>query len=183
MQLKKRFFKTFFSVVLVILIVLCVVFYAFRYLYPKKYSAEVVQYSQQYGIDPDLIYAIIKCESNFKADAISHADAYGLMQITKETYEWAAKREKDDEFLEKSLFEPDTNIRYGCVIYSIFQTEFKDPAVCLAAYNAGRGRVKHWLSDKNYSKDGKTLDVIPFAETDNYVKKVLRTQRIYSLIY
>lgn len=165
------------------LIVLCVVFYAFRYLYPQKYSAEVQKYSQEYGIDPSLVFAVIKCESNFKADAISHAGAYGLMQITQETYEWAAKREKDDEYTDKSLFDPDTNIRYGCVIYSIFQNEFTDPAVCLAAYNAGRGRVKGWLSDKSYSGDGKTLDVIPFAETKTYVKKVLRTQKIYELIY
>ncbi len=160
-----------------------VAFFTLRYLYPKQYFQEVEKYSQQYGIDTDLVYAVIKCESNFDKDALSHASAYGLMQITRETYEWAAKREKDSDFDNNSLFDPDTNIRYGCVIYSIFQNEFESPAVCLAAYNAGRGRVKSWLSDKNYSQDGKTLDKIPFSETENYVKKVLRTQKIYKLIY
>ena len=160
-----------------------VAFFTLRYLYPKQFSQEVEKYSQQYGIDTDLVYAVIKCESNFNKDAFSRAGACGLMQITRETFEWAAKREKDDEFDDKTLFDPDTNIRYGCVIYSIYQNEFKTPEVCLAAYNAGRGNVKKWLSDKTCSADGKTLEKIPFAETDTYVKKVLRTQKIYKLIY
>ncbi len=140
-------------------------------------------YALQYGIDESLVYAIIKCESNFDKNALSHAGARGLMQITHETYEWAALREKDDSFSDNSLFDPDTNIRYGCAIYSILQNEFSDPAVALAAYNAGRGRVITWLSNESYSKDGKTLDVVPFAETDRYVKKVLKTHKIYKLIY
>ncbi len=181
--MKFRFIKRLLFTAVLLIILACTVFYTLRYLYPQKYAYEVEKYSRQYSLDPSLVFAIIKCESNFKSDAISHASAYGLMQITKETYEWAAKREKDDEYDEKSLFAPDTNIRYGCAIYSIFQNEFGDPTVCLAAYNAGRGRVKKWLSDKNYSADGKTLDFIPFAETDHYVKKVLRTQKIYKLIY
>lgn len=169
--------------VFILTVLLVAAFFTLRYLYPQKYSAEVQKYSEQYGVDADLIYAVIKCESNFDTRALSHANAYGLMQITKETYEWAAKREKDEDYAMHSLFEPDTNIRYGCVIYSIFEKEFSDISTTLAAYNAGRGRVNTWLSNQNYSKDGKTLDVIPFVETQNYVKKVLRTQKIYQLIY
>ncbi len=169
--------------VFVIAILLTVSFFVLRYLYPKDYADVVKKYSQQYAVDEALVFAIIKCESNFDRYAHSHADAYGLMQITKETYEWAAKREKDDMFAKNSLFEPETNIRYGCAIFSIFKNEFENEATALAAYNAGRGRVKNWLSDKNYSANGKTLDTIPYAETANYVKKVLRTKKIYNIIY
>ena len=178
-----RYIKKLFFALLVLVILLCVAFYTLRYLYPQKYSDKVDMYSEKYGIESSMVYAIIKCESNFNENAISHANAYGLMQITRDTYEWAAKRENDKDYLENTLFDPDTNIRYGCVIYSIFKNEFASPSVCLAAYNAGRTRVKTWLGDKNYSADGKTLDKIPYAETENYVKKVLRTQKIYELIY
>ena len=166
-----------------LLILLVAAFFSLRYLYPKKYSEQVEKYSAQYNVDTDLVYAVIKCESNFDDRALSHANAFGLMQITKETYEWAAKREKDESYVYKSLFDPDTNIRYGCAIYSIFESEFGDAFTTLAAYNAGRGRVNTWLSNPKYSSDGKTLNVIPFVETENYVKKVLRTQKIYKLIY
>lgn len=180
--MKKAFKRTILTATL-LLILLVAAFFTLRYLYPKKYSEQVEQYSTQYGVDADLVYAVIKCESNFDTKALSHANAFGLMQITKETYEWAAKREKDDSYVYKSLFDPDTNIRYGCAIYSIFENEFGDVPTTLAAYNAGRGRVNTWLSNSAYSSDGKTLDVIPFVETENYVKKVLRTQKIYKLIY
>lgn len=178
-----RIIKRAILAILVLLILFVAAFFTLRYLYPQKYAAEVEKYSKQYGIDKNLVYAVIKCESNFNERALSHADAYGLMQITKETYEWAAKREKDEDYLKKSLFDPDTNIRYGCAIYSIFESEFGNAPTTLAAYNAGRGRVNTWLSNNKYSTDGKTLDVIPFVETKTYVKKVLRTQKIYSLIY
>ncbi len=179
----KKIIKKTILTVFVLFALFAISFFALRYLYPQKYADEVQKYSGQYGIDADLVYAVIKCESNFNDRALSHANAYGLMQITKETYEWAAKRENDPDYAKNSLFDPDTNIRYGCAIYSIFKQEFGDDSTSLAAYNAGRGRVNTWLSNKNYSADGKTLDVIPFVETETYVKKVLRTQKIYRLIY
>ena len=58
-----------------------------------------------------------------------------------------------------------------------------DAYVALAAYNAGLGNVKNWLKDKNYSSYGKTLDKIPFKETDEYVKKVLKRRDIYKKLY
>ena len=179
----KKTIKTTLLWAVFVILLLCVSFFVLRYLYPKDYSDTVQKYAKQYGIEPELVFAIIKCESNFDKYAHSHADALGLMQITKETYEWAAKREKDTDYASNSLYEPETNVRYGCVIFSILQGEFKDDATALAAYNAGRGRVKNWLSDESISSDGKTLDTIPFSETANYVKKVLRTQKIYNLIY
>ena len=61
--------------------------------------------------------------------------------------------------------------------------KFNDERVALAAYNAGEGNVITWLSDENYSENGKTLSVIPFSETRAYVEKVLKFKRLYKILY
>lgn len=181
--MKSRVIKTAITLLVTAAVALAAVFCALRWLYPKKYQTEVERYAAQYGIDPDLVYSIIKCESNFTPDAVSAAGACGLMQITSATYEWVLSRENAESSGKNSLFDPATNIRYGCAIYALLSDELKEPAVALAAYNAGRGRVLSWLSNDAYSADGKTLHTIPFAETDGYVEKVLNAQKIYKLIY
>ena len=181
--MKRRAVKITVFILIAVIIVAVALFSALRWLYPKHYSPLVEKYADEYGIDSTLVYAIIKCESNFNENALSSAGAHGLMQITEATYEWALTRQNDKQAGAVSLFDPELNIRYGCAIYSILENEFLDPSVALAAYNAGRGRVLSWLSSNAYSDDAKTLHTIPFKETDGYVKKVLKTQQIYNLIY
>ncbi len=154
-----------------------------RHLYPKDYSEYVEKYSKTYGLEPQLVYAIIKCESNFEKDAVSTAGARGLMQMTYDTLLWVASKQKESGFTENSLFNPELNVRYGCALVSMLCTEYDNIETALAAYNAGRGNVNKWLKDPALSKDGKTLLSIPFTETDNYVDKVITTQKIYNLIY
>ncbi len=154
-----------------------------RTVYPRKYSELVTQYAREYGLSENLVYAIIKCESNFKPDSVSHAGAIGLMQITPDTLQWAAMKEGVSSIDSKLLYLSDQNIKYGCCIYSLFFDEFSDMAVSLAAYNAGRGNVLKWLSDKECSDDGILLKNVPFPETDKYIKKVTAVKRIYELIY
>ncbi len=153
-----------------------------KYLYPQKYSEQVQKYAYEYGIEESLVYAIIKCESNFNINAVSSAGAIGLMQITPETFEWA-KQKLNDTTSKITLNDANLNIKYGCYIYSLFIKEFTVKETALASYNAGRGRVLSWLKDKSYSDDGILLKTIPYKETDNYVKKVIYTQKIYELIY
>ena len=181
--MKRPAIKITISVFIIILLLLGALFLGLRWLYPRQYSPLVEKYADQYGIDQNLVYAIIKCESNFNEDALSSAGAFGLMQITESTYKWALTRENVKQTEAESFYDPELNIRYGCAIYSILSAEFPEVSVALAAYNAGRGRVLSWLSSDAYSDDGKTLHTIPFAETDGYVKKVLKTQKIYNLIY
>ncbi len=171
------------STLIILLIIVLLIYSSLVYLYPKKYSDYVEKYAIEYGLDKNLVYAIIKCESNFKKDSVSHAGAIGLMQITPQTYKWAAQKAKDTDLNENSLYNAEINIKYGCYIFSLFLNEFKVETNALACYNAGRGNVLKWLSDKKYSDDGITLKQIPFNETSVYVKKVLNTQKIYQLIY
>ncbi|MBU5485558.1 lytic transglycosylase domain-containing protein [Clostridium sp. MSJ-11] len=153
-------------------------------LYPLKYSDIVYKYSREYDIDPYLVFSVIKAESNFNPDAVSHKSAYGLMQVTSTTGEWIAEQMKIEDFTLNKLFDPEYNIPMGCWYIDNLRKEFGDNMdVVLAAYNAGRGNVQKWLNDTEHSKDGKNLHYIPFKETDKYVKKVKVNYKIYKFLY
>lgn len=155
-----------------------------RSAYPKKYSEYVDAYAKQYGFEPSLIYALIRTESGFNPDAVSSAHAMGLMQLTKETFEWAQKRSNVKETIPvNELFRPEINIHYGVLVLSLLREEFGDTRTTLAAYNAGIGNARRWLKDSTYSDDGKTLKTIPYKETRSYVEKIPRTQSIYQKLY
>ena len=149
--------------------------------YPLDYEDYVIKYAKLYDVPPEMVYAIIKTESNFDPEATSHRDAYGLMQITKETFWWAQAKMGIEEDID--FYDPETNIRYGTYIYSLFYQEFVNERTALAAYNAGRGNVNNWLADPAYSADGVEIDVIPYEETRNYVDKVLASKQAYAKLY
>lgn len=145
-----------------------------------EYEKTIKHYAAKNDLDPSLVLAVVKAESNFDPKAISHADAYGLMQITEETLKWAIYREGiNAEYTVEDLLKPEINIRYGCLILSLLSEEFEDTATTLAAYNAGRGNVIKWLKDSRYSEDGKTIKTTPFKETNDYIDKVLKYQEKY----
>lgn len=151
--------------------------------YPQEYSEYVEEYAAKYHVDKNLIYAIIHQESRFNPDAISRANARGLMQITEDTFEWLKMRMNDKETVYDDLFDPQTNIKYGAYFLSLLKKEFSVVSTQLAGYNAGMNITKTWLSDPLYSKDGKTLENIPYAETANYVKIVMYNYKMYKKIY
>jgi len=178
----KKFIK-FFAVLAIVCALLLGFQYMLMYLYPLKYSEYVEKYADEYGLEQSMVYAIIKCESGFKKDAQSGAGAIGLMQITSDTYKWAAEKANEEFFGENALYDINTNIKYGCFIFSMLKQEFNHESTALAAYNAGRSKVKSWLKDNKYSNDGTLLQNIPYPETKKYVSKVLKAQKIYNLLY
>jgi Soluble lytic murein transglycosylase and related regulatory proteins (some contain LysM/invasin domains) len=152
--------------------------------FPLKYSENIIKYSQEYNLDPFLVAAVIKTESNFDEGAKSNKNAYGLMQITPDTAEWAAEKMNVNSFKTEMLYNPDFNIRMGCWYLNNLKEEFDDNIeVVLAAYNGGRGNVQKWLRNAEHSTDGKNLQYIPFKETDKYVKKVKVNYNIYKYLY
>lgn len=177
----------------IILVILLVGFYFYpmvekkvlKTIYPIKYEQIVNQYATLYSVEPAMIYAVIKTESNFKSDAKSNKDAFGLMQITKETLWWLITKtpEQDSETEFEHLAEPKTNIRFGTLLLKLNFETYVDEATAICAYNAGRGRVDRWLADNRYSADGKKLDNIPFSESKNFVKKVLNARKNYKRLY
>lgn len=150
-----------------------------QWLYPQDYSELVTAYAQEQQLDPTLVYAVIKCESGFRPDAVSSVGAKGLMQLTDDTFYWL--QSKTGEKLEPdALFDPATNIRYGTLLLRLHLDEFGDAELALAAYHAGRSRVNQWLKES----DGTTgKEIIQYADTRQYVTKVLETQDLYRSLY
>ncbi|MCI1958918.1 MAG: lytic transglycosylase domain-containing protein [Clostridia bacterium] len=152
-------------------------------LFPLKYSDQVEKYSEKYNTDKYLIYAIIKTESNFNQNAVSPKNAKGLMQVTEVTGIWAAENIGIKDFSTDKLFDPDTNIEIGCWYISKLMRQFNCCNTAIAAYNAGSGNVSRWLEDNMLSNDGLNLDSIPYSETENYVRKINITKKIYEYLY
>ena len=156
----------------------------FKAVYPIQYADEVQAAADEFGIDPHLIFAIIHTESDFNPDALSSADAKGLMQLTDDTYQWAVERENTGAAADpQNLFDPAVNIRYGVSVLTLLGEQFHNVDTILAAYNAGQGRVREWLADPDYSKDGTTLHTIPYPETADYVRRVQQARRYYQRLY
>ena len=152
-------------------------------LYPFPYQEIVERYAKQYHVDRSLCVAVVKVESKFRHDAVSHRGALGLMQIMPDTGRFIAGQ-LDEDFSVEKLREPETNIRYGIWYLSTLEQEFEgNDVLALAAYNAGRGNVHAWMNEMRWSMNFTHIDSIPFRETREYVQKVLKSQAKYKELY
>lgn len=144
---------------------------------PKIYETTVNEYCCKYEVDVNFVYAVIKAESNFNEKAVSDKGAIGLMQIMPSTAKYiAVKIGESPENLD--LFDSELNLKYGIWYISYLNKIFNnDRMLVAAAYNAGEGNVRVWLS--KYSEDGFNISEIPFSETQNYVQKVLKYFEMY----
>ena len=157
-----------------------------RIFYPKSYEEFVSMYSDEYGVDENLIFAVIKAESNFQEDAVSHKDALGLMQIMKETAEDVARKyniEIDFNNSEREILNVQNNIKIGTKYLAVLLEKYKNIEVAVAAYNAGIGTVDNWIEKEIIKSDGSDIENIPYKETNNYVRKILRNYKIYQDLY
>lgn len=176
--------KVILKVTIFILVLSILLGLAVSIIFPIGYKEYINKYSKEYDIDPFLVAAIIKVESNYNKDAASQKDARGLMQIGPQTGIWASEELSIEGYRPETLFEPKVNIRIGIWYLNILKKEFNnDINLVLAAYNAGSGNVNKWLSDKSYSSDGINLDKIPFEETDEYLDKVKFNYQVYKKLY
>ena len=150
-------------------------------LYPMKYQQQVDRAAETYNLEKSLIYAVIRTESHFDPEAESHVGAVGLMQLMPESFEWlqGLRGQKLDM---SELNNPDVNIDYGCYLLRYFYDYYGSEETAVAAYNAGFV-VGDWLKDPNYSSDGKSLDAIPYGETERYVEKVMKAKKMYKKLY
>ncbi len=155
-----------------------------RAVYPREYREYVEKYADLYGVEPNLIYAVIKTESKFSAKAVSSAGAMGLMQILPQTYreDICGKLGLSEDV--KALLDPETNIRAGVWYFVRWYVYYGTAEEALAAYNAGVGNVNQWRNE-GYLDEYGFLDVerIPFEETKEYVKEVLSYKEHYDELY
>lgn len=154
----------------------------YRSVYPKKYEDIVNEISIKYNLKPQLIYAVIKTESNFDPNAKSWAGAVGLMQITEDTFDWLQSITKES-IPHEYLYDPYININYGTMFLSMLREKYYSEEVMLSAYNAGMTPVERWLKDEKLSLLGEELSYIPYKETRNYVEKVIQSRRMYDKLY
>ena len=151
----------------------------YKIIYPRKYSEIVQKYSSQYDVDENLIFAIIKAESNFNENSISSKGAKGLMQLMDSTAEEVAQS-IGMSIEEEDILKPEININLGTKYISNLIKYYKCVELALAAYNAGSGNVDNWIKNGTLSEDGSDIQNIPFKETKNYVRKILRDYEIYN---
>lgn len=155
-----------------------------RFVYLWPYQQEIVTYSHKNNVDPFLTAAVIKNESGFKPGAVSRAGAIGLMQIMPDTGQWIAEQMGLKNYSLASLYQPETNIRMGCWYLSELHHEFKGNMVLLLiAYNAGRGNTKVWMKANDWDYDYGNVTAIPYAESREYVAKVLHDRDEYYRLY
>ena len=177
-------------VIAVILIAITVIFLLkdkiLKIIYPKEYKEIVNIYAGEYDVDENLVFAVIKAESNFDENAVSHKNAIGLMQIMQETAEDIITRygiDIDKDNLIEEIKKVQNNINIGTKYLSTLLETYGNKEVAVAAYNAGIGTVNNWIEKGIIKKDGTDIENIPYKETNNYVRKILRNYEIYQRIY
>ncbi|MBU0900094.1 tetratricopeptide repeat protein [bacterium] len=152
-------------------------------LYPLNYYEFVTKYANEYNLDPYLALAVAREESNYDPNAVSVANACGLMQIIPSTGRAIAKR-IEINFSKESLFNPEVNIKMGCYYLKELIDKFKkDEVLVLAAYNGGPNKVNSWVKKYGLSDIDEFVESIPYYETKQYVKKVLSSYQRYKEIY
>ncbi len=152
-----------------------------EYQYPLTYSDIAEKYAQEYDVPLSVVLAMIKVESNFLPEALSHAGACGLMQLMPDTFKWLVEK-TGEKVTDEDIYDPEINIKYGTYYVSILYDKLNNWDHVYAAYNAGLTNVNKWLSDDRYSKDG-ILTEIPFEETANHVIKIQEAREKYIELY
>jgi soluble lytic murein transglycosylase len=129
------------------------------------------------------VQALIREESFFRTDSLSSAKAYGLMQLLHDTAREIA-RGSNLKVKAKDLYDPEINIRLGLNHLKMLLDKYDGRLyLALAAYNAGVGAVDQWLADFPNADEEEFIEMIPFSETRNYVKNILRNYFFYRYYY
>lgn len=155
---------------------------AWKALFPLPYEAALRREAAKNDFDPMFAAGLIRQESTFQPDAVSHANAIGLMQVLPKTGRLLARQVKA-RYAKNKLFDPDFNIELGMVYIANLVQQFGSPEAAAAAYNAGEDRIAAWKAERNYEEIPELVESIPFTETREYVQIVLRNAQLYRMIY
>jgi soluble lytic murein transglycosylase len=149
------------------------VFNDYALLYPRPYDAPVQAAAKLTGLEPGLVYSVIRQESLYRSDAVSTADARGLMQLQIETARRTARQFKQPVPSSSALFDPLVNVVLGASHVRELLDRFDGQLpIALAGYNAGPGAVRRWLPPGPMDPDI-WIDNIPYNETRAYVQRIL----------
>ena len=150
--------------------------------YPMPFAADITQAAGNAGLEPALVFGLIRQETRFMPQLKSTVGASGLMQVMPATARWVAKKIGLDWRSPEQIHDPRVNLKLGTSYLKLVLDDLGgSQAMAAAAYNAGPGRPRRW-------REGPTVDAaiwaenIPFNETRDYVKKVLSNAAIYSAL-
>jgi len=151
-----------------------------RILFPEPYWDTIQAEAAKNGLDPYLVASLIRQESEFNPSAISHANAYGLMQLLPAVGKQMAREEGIGSIDTRQLLDPILNIKLGTrYLRQTMEKYGRVPEYALAAYNAGENRVEDWQAAGPYHGVDEFVESIPFTETREYVQAILRNEDIY----
>jgi len=154
-----------------------------RILFPQPWWDTIKAESSKNNLDPYLVASLIRQESEFNPAVVSHANAYGLMQMLPSVGKSMAHEEGLSHFQTFQLLNPETNIRLGTRYLRETLAHFGGvQEYALAAYNAGGERVSDWQANGPYQGIDEFVESIPFTETREYVQAILRNREIYQAI-
>jgi soluble lytic murein transglycosylase len=153
-------------------------------LLPRPYWQTLQNDAQSNGLDPFLVAALIRQESEFNPDAVSRMNAYGLMQLLPSVGKSLAKKDGERHFTTNELLDPSVNLRLGTQeLRKSIDRYDGQVEYALAAYNAGDSPVHQWMSINNYKDMAEWVESIPYSETRDYVQAILRNRELYREVY
>lgn len=149
--------------------------------FPRPHHKTVEHNAAKVGISESLVYAVMREESAFDADAESPANAYGLMQLIVPTAKLYAKGLPYDA---RALKRPTINITLGCrALADLSETFEAHPLMAIPGYNAGPGRPRRWLRERPNLDFDLWVEAIPYTETRRYTQRVLASRAAYTVLY
>ena len=152
--------------------------------FPRPYWEEIENDSRTNEIDPYLTASLIRQESEFNTNAVSKANAWGLMQLLPSTGKSLAKKKGEKHFSANELLNPTTNLALGTVDLRLSIDRYGGQVeYALAAYNAGDTPVHQWIAMNDYKDIPEWVESIPYTETREYVQSILRNREMYRAIY
>jgi soluble lytic murein transglycosylase len=155
-----------------------------KLLFPRPYWSDLASSAQAQNLDPYLVASLIRQESEFNPNAVSRANAYGLMQLLPVVGKAQAKRMGVKRFTAGTLLNPQLNLRLGTANLRQVLDRFNGvPEYALAAYNAGDVPVRNWMGENNYKDLPEFVESIPYTETRDYVESILRNREMYRQLY
>ncbi|MFX3634046.1 MAG: lytic transglycosylase domain-containing protein [Candidatus Pristimantibacillus sp.] len=156
-----------------------------RVMYPIKFKEDIRASASNYDVDPHLIAAIIRAETNFTTGQVSKKGALGLMQIMPDTASWVVEQAGFEKVSEEILRNrADVSIEVGSWYLKSLHKQFdQNQVAAVAAYNAGPGNVRKWMDSGKWDGKFETSDQIPYGETKHYVQRVIYYYNKYKELY
>jgi soluble lytic murein transglycosylase len=152
----------------------------------RKFFPQIREAAQRYNVDPALVKAVVWRESRFDPSVRGGHGELGLMQIQEIAAQEWADEERISDFDHEHCIDPMTNTLAGTFYLSKLLKRYTrtDNAIpyALADYNAGRSKVLKWNSGSAATNSAAFVDQIGFPQTRDYVKSVMRRQKLYRIL-